>query len=89
MQVEPWSFEKNWAQQTPTCLLDIQLIKKGRLQHLFWCDGESQLNYEIFGDALAFDVIYHKNNYNCSFVIFFRYEYDLKVINRFLALFMS
>lgn len=24
-----------------------------RLQHLFCCDGESQMNYEVFGDVLV------------------------------------
>ncbi|XP_045807515.1 protein FAR1-RELATED SEQUENCE 5-like [Trifolium pratense] len=42
----------------------------GRLQSLFWCDGESQKNYEVFGDVLAFDATYNKNKYRCSFVVF-------------------
>ncbi|KAH1204893.1 Protein FAR1-RELATED SEQUENCE 5 [Glycine max] len=28
---------------------------------LFWCDGESQLNIEVFGDVLTFDATYRKN----------------------------
>jgi len=32
-----------------------------RLERLFWCDGESRVNYEIFGDVLAFDATYRKN----------------------------
>ncbi|RZC08726.1 Protein FAR1-RELATED SEQUENCE 5 [Glycine soja] len=28
-----------------------------RLQRLFWCDTESQLLYEVFGDVLAFDAM--------------------------------
>jgi len=45
------------------------LDEDGRLQRLFWCDGESQLNYEVFGDV-AFDVTYRKNKYIFQFVIF-------------------
>jgi len=41
-----------------------------RLERLFWCDGESRMNYEIFGDVLAFDATYRKNKYNCPFVVF-------------------
>ena len=41
-----------------------------RLQRLFWCDTESQLLYEVFGDVLAFDATYKKNKYLCPFVIF-------------------
>ncbi|KAJ1377177.1 MULE transposase domain [Sesbania bispinosa] len=42
----------------------------GRLRHLFWCDGESQMNYQVFGDVLAFDATYRKNKYMCPVVIF-------------------
>jgi len=41
-----------------------------RLERLFWCDGESRMNYEIFGDVLAFDATYRKNKYNCLFIVF-------------------
>lgn len=35
------------------------------LQHLFWCHGESQLNFEIFGDMIGFgfDATYRNNKY--------------------------
>ncbi|KAL4293446.1 protein FAR1-RELATED SEQUENCE 5-like [Arachis ipaensis] len=33
--------------------------------------SRSQLDYEIFGDVLAFDAIYKKNKYLCSVVVFF------------------
>ncbi|RYQ89115.1 protein FAR-RED IMPAIRED RESPONSE 1-like [Arachis ipaensis] len=44
--------------------------KEGRLVHLFWCDNCSQLDYEIFGDVLAFDATYRKNKYMCPLVVF-------------------
>ena len=44
--------------------------ERERLQYLFWCDAESQMNYKVFGDVLAFDVTYKKNKYLCPFVIF-------------------
>ncbi|KAH1198093.1 Protein FAR1-RELATED SEQUENCE 5 [Glycine max] len=34
------------------------------------CDGESQLNYEVFGDVIGFDATYSKNKFLCPFVIF-------------------
>ena len=43
---------------------------KGRLKNLFWCDGSSRLDYEVFGDVLAFDTMYRKNKYNKPLVIF-------------------
>ncbi len=43
---------------------------EGRLQHLFWADGNSKLDYKCFGDVVAFDTTYKKNKYNKPFVIF-------------------
>jgi hypothetical protein len=44
--------------------------KERKLERLFWSDGESRMNYEIFEDVLAFDTTYRKNKYNCPFVVF-------------------
>ena len=33
---------------------------ENRLQHLFWCDAKSRMNYVVFGDVLAFDATYMK-----------------------------
>ncbi|GAU19941.1 hypothetical protein TSUD_95450 [Trifolium subterraneum] len=41
-----------------------------RLQHLFWCDGRSHLDYQVFGDVVAFDATYGKNKYHCPLVVF-------------------
>ncbi|XP_057430837.1 protein FAR1-RELATED SEQUENCE 5-like [Lotus japonicus] len=42
----------------------------GKLQLLFWSDGISQKNYEVFGDVVAFDATYRKNKYQYPFVMF-------------------
>lgn len=42
----------------------------GTLQHLFWCDGVSRMDYTVFGDVLAFDATYKKIRYNTPLVIF-------------------
>ncbi|KAJ1431887.1 Zinc finger, PMZ-type [Sesbania bispinosa] len=42
----------------------------GRLQHLFWSDGYSQVDYNIFGEVLAFDATYGKNKYLMPLVVF-------------------
>ncbi|XP_057717760.1 protein FAR1-RELATED SEQUENCE 7-like [Arachis stenosperma] len=47
-------------------------LKDGRLDSLVWADGESIVDYEYFGDVLAFDTTYKKNVYNKSLVIFSR-----------------
>ncbi|KAJ1376797.1 Zinc finger, PMZ-type [Sesbania bispinosa] len=33
---------------------------EGRLQRLFWCDGQCQVDYKLFGDVLAFDATHHE-----------------------------
>jgi hypothetical protein len=43
---------------------------EGRLEHLFWCDGISQMDYQVYGDVLAFDATYGKNKYHCPLVVF-------------------
>ncbi|KAJ1388901.1 Zinc finger, CCHC-type superfamily [Sesbania bispinosa] len=43
---------------------------EGRLQRLFWCDGQCQVDYKLFGDVLAFDATYRKNKYHFPLVVF-------------------
>ncbi|CAJ2664161.1 protein FAR1-RELATED SEQUENCE 5-like [Trifolium pratense] len=54
----------------PTMYWKHTVDKQGRLEHLFWSDGRSQMDYNIFGDVLAFDATYKKNRYLCPLVIF-------------------
>ncbi|XP_057718797.1 protein FAR1-RELATED SEQUENCE 5-like [Arachis stenosperma] len=41
-----------------------------RLEHIFWADGQSIIDYHYFGDIVAFDSTYKKNKYNKPLVIF-------------------
>ncbi|RYQ84132.1 hypothetical protein Ahy_B10g103067 isoform A [Arachis hypogaea] len=43
---------------------------EGVLQHLFWCDGTSQIDYQVFKDVVAFDATYKKNVYLSPLVVF-------------------
>lgn len=54
----------------PMMFVTHTVDQDGRLEHMFWCDGESRLNYEVFGDVLAFDATYKKNKYLCPLVVF-------------------
>ena len=58
------------CQKDPIMVVTYTVDEWERLQYLFWCDAESQMNYKVFGDVLAFDVTYKKNKYLCPFVIF-------------------
>ncbi|XP_057755616.1 protein FAR1-RELATED SEQUENCE 4-like [Arachis stenosperma] len=40
------------------------------LEHIFWADGQSIVDYHCFGDIVAFDSTYKKNKYNKPLVIF-------------------
>jgi hypothetical protein len=42
----------------PAMFLRNTVDEEGRLEHLFWSDGRSQLDYSLFGDVLAFDATY-------------------------------
>ena len=41
-----------------------------KLLNLFWADGAGIIDYECFGDVIAFDTIYKKNKYNKPLAIF-------------------
>ncbi|RYR14593.1 hypothetical protein Ahy_B04g071218 [Arachis hypogaea] len=56
--------------ENPRMLVRHLADKEGRLVHLFWCNNYSHLDYEIFGDVLAFDVTYRKKKYTCPLVVF-------------------
>nr|XP_025689012.1 protein FAR1-RELATED SEQUENCE 5 [Arachis hypogaea] len=45
-------------------------ISDERLEHIFWADGQSIIDYHCFGDIVAFDSTYKKNKYNKPLVIF-------------------
>jgi len=62
---------KDLRSKDPLMFVSHTVDAEGRLQHLFWSDGESQKNFEVFGDVLAFDATYKKNKYSCCpFVVF-------------------
>lgn len=46
--------------------------EEDRLEHLFWCDGVSQMNYQLFGDVLAFDATYKKKTNTCAPLLCFQ-----------------
>ncbi|KAL4274153.1 hypothetical protein AHAS_AhasUnG0021300 [Arachis hypogaea] len=41
-----------------------------RLGSLFWADGEMMMDYQLFGDVLAFDSTYRSNKYKKPLVVF-------------------
>ncbi|RYR29655.1 hypothetical protein Ahy_B01g054109 isoform B [Arachis hypogaea] len=51
---------------------------RGLFRNLFWYDGNSQLDYQCFGDVIAFDATYKKNKYSCPLVIFSRLMFAMK-----------
>ncbi|XP_057426343.1 protein FAR1-RELATED SEQUENCE 5-like [Lotus japonicus] len=43
--------------------------EKGNLKQLFWADGISRMDFQVFGEVLAFDATYRKNKYGCPIVV--------------------
>lgn len=64
------SYLRSLKSGDPTLFWKHTVDKEGRLEHLFWCDGRSQIDYKLFGDVLAFDATYKKNRYLCPVVVF-------------------
>ncbi|RYR13404.1 hypothetical protein Ahy_B04g070421 isoform C [Arachis hypogaea] len=48
----------------------ISKLNDEGLEHIFWADGQSIVEYHCFGDIVAFDSMYKKNKYNKPLVIF-------------------
>ncbi|RYQ80112.1 hypothetical protein Ahy_Scaffold1g106737 isoform J [Arachis hypogaea] len=63
-------FLESTAQANPGMFVRYLADKDGRLVHLFWSDNCSQLDYDLFGDVVAFDATYRKNKYMCPLVVF-------------------
>ncbi|KAL4373160.1 hypothetical protein AHAS_Ahas05G0054000 [Arachis hypogaea] len=51
-----------------------------RLENLFWCDGTSRYNYNVFGDVLGFDATYGRNKYKCPLVIFSGVDHHMRTV---------
>ncbi|XP_021984713.1 protein FAR1-RELATED SEQUENCE 5-like [Helianthus annuus] len=45
-------------------------MENGEIRHMFWADEISKINYQVFGNVLAFDATYQTNKYNLIFVPF-------------------
>ncbi|XP_076896789.1 protein FAR1-RELATED SEQUENCE 5-like [Bidens hawaiensis] len=50
------------------------------LTSLFWVDNISKINYEAFGDVMAFDSTYHTNMYDMIFVPFSGIDHHKKCV---------
>lgn len=63
-------FLRQLKRKDPTLYWGHKVGGDGRLLHLFWSDGCCQVDYEVFGDVLAFDATYGRNKYKCPVVVF-------------------
>ncbi|XP_057418072.1 protein FAR1-RELATED SEQUENCE 5-like [Lotus japonicus] len=61
---------KDLRKKDPAMFWRHHANEDGKVELLFWADGISQKNYEVFGDVVAFDATYGKNKYQYPFVIF-------------------
>ncbi|XP_016185908.1 protein FAR1-RELATED SEQUENCE 5-like [Arachis ipaensis] len=58
------------AGSDPMSVARYSVTKEERLANLIWADGASRVDYQYFGDVLAFDSTYKKNKYKKPLVIF-------------------
>ncbi|KAL6840916.1 hypothetical protein ACP4OV_029176 [Aristida adscensionis] len=57
-------------ERDPDLFFKYLVDEKGHLKGLLWCDAQSRLDYDAFGDVLVFDSTYRTNRYNLPFVPF-------------------
>ncbi|KAL5547093.1 hypothetical protein UlMin_006780 [Ulmus minor] len=53
----------------PEFFYTYMVDEESRLTHLFWADGASRFDYELFGDSLAFDSTYKTNRCQMPLVV--------------------
>ncbi|KAL6885488.1 hypothetical protein ACP4OV_010267 [Aristida adscensionis] len=56
--------------QDPDFFYDYEVDAEGRLKNLFWCDAQSRMDYQSFGDVVVFDSTHRINRYKMPFVPF-------------------
>uniref|UniRef100_J3N1I1 Uncharacterized protein n=1 Tax=Oryza brachyantha TaxID=4533 RepID=J3N1I1_ORYBR len=54
----------------PYFFYEYQVDKEGCLKNLFWCDAQSRMDYQSFGDVVVFDSTQRMNKYNMPFIPF-------------------
>ncbi|KAF8689918.1 hypothetical protein HU200_041551 [Digitaria exilis] len=63
-------FLKQKQLEDPDFFFEYQTSSEGRLLNMFWCDGQSRLDYQAFGDLVIFDSTYRTIRYRMPFVPF-------------------
>ncbi|RYR50423.1 hypothetical protein Ahy_A07g037028 isoform B [Arachis hypogaea] len=48
--------------ETLKYLKNYKVDNNGVFRHLIWMDGKSRVDFEVFGDVMAFDATYKKKN---------------------------
>ena len=54
----------------PDFYFDYKVDDDNRLMSLLWCDTQSRMDYQSFGDVVVFDSTYRMNRYKMLFVPF-------------------
>ncbi|RYR04462.1 hypothetical protein Ahy_B06g084187 [Arachis hypogaea] len=58
------------AESDPMAIAKYNVTCDNRIANLIWADRSSRVDYQYFGDVLAFDSTYKKNKYKRPVVIF-------------------
>lgn len=61
---------KKRRDKDPGFFYEYQVDDEGRLKNLFWCDAQSRMDYQSFGDVVVFDSTQRMNKYNMPFIPF-------------------
>ncbi|XP_015960414.1 protein FAR1-RELATED SEQUENCE 5-like [Arachis duranensis] len=64
----------------PCMFWKYSLDEQRRLHNIFWCDGASQYDFNIFRDVMGFDATYGRNKYKCPLVIFSGVDHHMRIV---------
>ncbi|XP_057721098.1 protein FAR-RED IMPAIRED RESPONSE 1-like [Arachis stenosperma] len=77
---ETLKYLKKRKKLDPKFYWSYEVDNNGVFWHLIWMDGKSRVDFEVFGDVMAFDATYQKNKYKFSLVVFSEVNHHLQTI---------
>ncbi|KAL4329183.1 hypothetical protein AHAS_Ahas13G0274600 [Arachis hypogaea] len=77
---ETLKYLKKQKKLDPKFYWSYQVDNNGMFRHLIWMEGKSCVDFEVFGDVVAFDATYKKNKYKFPSVVFSGVNHHLQTI---------
>lgn len=75
-----FKFFSRFLRSNPYQLFCYYFLLQGKLQHLFWANSTTIVDYKLFRDLVSFDTTYNTNKYKLVFDMFCEFNHHLNSI---------